>query len=343
MTTAFTLNTQHDWNTYLHQRKPLWNAIALTYTLGGYIGGIALLIQDNTWVNVLGVVLVTHTLILSAYLAHEFMHGTIFSRMRDNTVFGGVMQWMHGTSYFPFRRLTQYHIDHHIDGVDYFAVDRAAMLRSLPVPVQKIIAALEWLYFPATFFMAQFQAITAPFRQADENHERPRILLVFGLRLLMFIGLGYLSLKALVLYAICYISMVNIVRLMDCLQHSYEAYPAGISVPKKDPLYEQANTFSTPLSRRFPWLNLLLLNFSYHSAHHAVMKCPWYNLPDLDRAIAQQHPTHHISLGQVIANYHRFRIQRLFSLEEGQVTTDEQGKFNYDEFYGVIGGTSILL
>jgi fatty acid desaturase len=341
--TTFTLNTQHDWNTYIHQRRPLWNAIAFTYTIAGYIGGVALLVNDNLWCNALGVGLVTHTLVLSAYLAHELMHGTIFSRIKDNTLLGNVMQWMHGTSYFPFRSLTQYHIDHHIDGVDYFAVDRAALLRSLPTPLRQMIVALEWLYFPAIFFMMQAQSLLAPFRQPERYHERGRVVLVFALRSLMFIGLGLISLKALLLYALSYIGMVNIVRLMDCLQHSYEAYAVGFDAPKKDVLYEQANTFSTPISRRFPWLNLLLINFSYHSAHHAVMKCPWYALPKLDEAIAQTRQVHHISLRQVMSNYHRFRIKRLFDLDEGKLITDSQGQANYDHFYGVIGGTSILL
>jgi len=341
--TTFTLNTQHDWNTYIHQRRPLWNAIAFTYTIAGYISGIALLVNDNLWCNALGVGLVTHTLVLSAYLAHELMHGTIFSRIKDNTFLGTIMQWMHGTSYFPFRDLTQYHIDHHIDGVDYFATDRTALLRSLPIPLQRIVIALEWLYFPAIFFMMQVQSILKPFQQSARQHERGRIVLVFILRSLMFLGLGLLSLKALFLYALSYIGMVNIVRLMDCLQHSYEAYSVGFNAPKKDPVYEQANTFSTPVSRRFPWLNLLLLNFSYHSAHHAVMKCPWYALPELDQAIAQTHSVHHISLRQVMLNYHRFRVKRLFDLDEGKLLTDSQGNVNYDHFYGVIGGTSILL
>jgi fatty acid desaturase len=341
--TTVALNALPDWSTYIHQRKPLWNAIALTYTLAGYIGGVALLLAANLWLNALGVVLVTHTLVLSAYLAHEFMHGTIFSRMKSNTAWGGVMQWLHGTSYFPFRKLAQYHIDHHIEGVDFYAFDRTALLQSLPNAVQAIIVVLEWLYFPATFIISQFQSITAPFWQADRQDERLRVATVLGLRILMFACLGWLSLKALVLYCFCYIGMVNIVRLMDCLQHTYVAYPAGASVSKKDPAYERENTFSTPLSRRYPKLNLLLLNFGYHSAHHAVMKCPWYNLPELDRAIAQKQPVHHIGLFQVVANYHRFRIQRVFSKDEGVATVDAQGNLQLSEFYGVSGGTSIHL
>jgi fatty acid desaturase len=341
--TTFTLNTLHDWNIYVHQRKPLWNAIALTYTLAGYISGIALLFAANIWLNGLGIFLVTHTLVLSAYFAHEFMHGTIFDRMKPNMAWGRVMQWMHGTSYFPFRKLAQYHIDHHIEGVDFYSFDRTALLQSLPTLIQQLVVAMEWLYFPATFLLSQLQAISAPFWQTDRQSERLRISLVFGSRCLIFAALGWFSAKALLLYFFSYIGMINIVRLMDCLQHTYVAYPAGTAIAKKDSAHEQANTFSTPVSRRYPWLNLLLLNFGYHNAHHAVMKCPWYNLPELDRAIAQQQLIYHLSLFQVLANYHRFRVQRVFSKDEGTTTIDAQGNLQLHQFYGVNGGTSIHL
>ena len=341
--TASTLSTSHDWNTYIHQHRPFWNAIAIFYTLAGYAGGIALLCAANFWLNGLGVVLVTHTLVLSAYLAHEFVHGTIFDHMKPNTAWGNVMQWLHGTSYFPFRQLAQFHIDHHIEGVDFYSFDRIALQQSFPMPIQKLIIALEWLYFPATFIIPQAQAISAPFWQADRQSERLRVSLVFGIRLLSFAVLGWFSAKALLLYFVSYIGMVNIVRLMDCLQHTYVAYPVGTPIAKKDLVYEQTNTFSTPISRRYPWLNLLLINFGYHNAHHAMMKCPWHNLPALDRAIAQQQPVHHLSLLQVLANYHRFRVQRVFNKDEGTTTLDAQGNLQLHQFYGVNGGTSILL
>jgi len=31
---------------YIHQEKPLWNSLAILYTLSGYIGGIALILQS---------------------------------------------------------------------------------------------------------------------------------------------------------------------------------------------------------------------------------------------------------------------------------------------------------
>jgi fatty acid desaturase len=90
---------------YLHHKKPLWNAIAFLYILTSYVGGIAFLLLPNGFLNALGVVLLTHSMVLSAYLTHEFMHGTIFTDMKWNTVGGSIMLWLNGGCYGRFRDL----------------------------------------------------------------------------------------------------------------------------------------------------------------------------------------------------------------------------------------------
>jgi len=94
-----------DISRYLHQKKPLWNSLAILYTLSGYVGGIALLLSANGWLNALGVVWLTHSLIFSAYLSHEFMHGTIFEGKAWNAAFGNVMLWLNGGCYARFEDL----------------------------------------------------------------------------------------------------------------------------------------------------------------------------------------------------------------------------------------------
>ncbi len=325
-----------------NQQKPLWNVCALLYTISGYYGGIYLLCAENLGQNVLGIFLVTHALVLSAYLAHEFMHGTIFSSMKTNHRWGAIMQWLHGTSYAQFQELSQGHIDHHIKGIDLYIFDRIAFIHSLPAPLKAVITGLERLYFPALFLIRQAVGIGIIYQKGNRL-TKAWVLAVLLLRITMFMALGWLSLKGLLLYCFAYIGAVQIILIMDCLQHTYELYPYGAVVPRKSLADEQAHTFSTPISQRYPWLNLLLLNFSYHSAHHAAMKCPWYNLPDLDVVIKQQQTVHYIGLLQVLSNYHRFRIQRLFDANEGSTSLDSQGNLNLDQFYGVMGGTSLLL
>ncbi len=63
----------------------------------------------------------------------------------------------------------------------------------------------------------------------------------------------------------------------------------------------------------------------------------------MNQVLSQQQTVHHIALWQVLQNYHQFRIRRLFSTDEGKAWIDEQGNLRCDQFYGVAGGTSLLL
>ncbi len=319
---------------YLHQDKPAWNAIALLYTLGSYIGGIALILQANNWMNAAGVIFLTHGLILSAYLAHEFMHGTIFSSMKWNAAFGTIVLWLNGACYTRFQDLARVHIAHHIDRVDFCRFNLAQYLNSMPAFVRKGLLVLEWLYFPALAFLTRFRSMTAPFWMAERKDQRWRVVIIAGVRSSLFALLGLVSLKALLLYFVAYISMINILRFVDCFQHTYEVIEIGSPLPTRDRAHEQANTFSNPISLKYRWLNLLLLNFGYHNAHHELMKCPWHSLPNLDLELFHSTGAHHVTLSQFVQNYHRFRISRIFS---GQGTAvNAAGKLNLEGFYGAI-------
>ncbi|MCC5615578.1 fatty acid desaturase [Nostoc sp. CHAB 5836] len=321
---------------YINRKKPLWNVIALFYILSAYCGGLVLLVVANIGLNILGVILFTHSLALSAYFSHEFMHGTIFNNMRWNVVGGNIMLWLNGGCYARFKDLAQEHIFHHVNKLDSVVFDLPAFINNLPRPIRSLILALEWLYFPVISLIFQFWALTAPFWNPKRRNERMRVIILLIVRGLLFTLLGLMSLKALVLYFLAYSSMITILRFMDAFQHTYETYPVGLPFPKRNDAYEQANTFTTLISHRYWWLNLLVLNFGYHNAHHALMKCSWHNLHELDRNLfAGRQQTHHLTLSQLLKNYHRFRIARLF-LGQG-TAVDEQGNLELNNFYGAIG------
>lgn len=320
---------------YLHKKKLLWNVIVIFYICGGYCGAIALLLLGNIWLNIVGVVLLTHSLVLSAYLCHEFMHGTIFTSMQWNAVGGNIMLWLNGGCYARFKDLAQEHIFHHVNKVDSVVFDLSTFINKLPAPIPGLILALEWLYFPVVSFILQFWALTAPFLDTQRRDERLRMIILVIVRGSLFILLGLVSLKALVLYFLAYTGMITVLRFMDALQHTYEAFPAGLPFPKRDSAYEQANTFTTLISWRYWWLNLLVLNFGYHNAHHAVMKCPWHSLHELDRDLFTEKEVHYLTLPQLLKNYHRFRVYRISSSQGKAV--DEQGNLTLDTFYGAVG------
>ncbi|MHC0068398.1 fatty acid desaturase, partial [Nostoc sp. UIC 10890] len=233
---------------YINRKKPLWNVIALFYILSGYCGGLVLLVIANIWLNILGVILFTHSLALSAYFSHEFMHGTIFTNMRWNIVGGNIMLWLNGGCYARFKDLAQEHIFHHVNKVDSVVFDLAAFINNLPRPVRSLILALEWLYFPVISLIFQFWALTSPFWNPKRRNERMRVIILLIVRGSLFSLLGLASLKALVLYFLAYIGMITILRFIDAFQHTYETYPVGLPFPKRNDAYEQANTFTTLIS-----------------------------------------------------------------------------------------------
>lgn len=330
-----------DIRAYMHRTKPLWNAIAILYTFLGYAVGISLSIMSNGWLNALGVVLLTHSLVYSAFLSHEFMHGTIFKSRRWNVIFGTAMLWLNGGCYYGFQALTLQHIAHHVDRVDVFTFDIPAAIGQQPRLIRQGIVVLEWFYFPIVSFWSRWQSITAPWWNPQRRDEQARTAVIIAIRGTLFTLLGLTSLKALFLYFLSYIGMISLLRWIDAFQHTYEAFPPGTSLPKRDRAHEQANTFSNLLFRRYPWLNLIFLNFGYHNAHHAVMKCPWHSLHELDRELFKGDEVQYISLVDQLTNYHRFRITRLF---EGQgQAVDELGNPSLEKFYGVVDVSFLTL
>lgn len=340
MTIASTSNTP-TLSEYLHRDQPLHNTIAILYTLATYLGGIALILQTSLWLNTIGVIALTHGLVLSAYLAHEFMHGTIFAAMKWNAAFGTLMLWLNGACYSRFQDLAKMHIAHHVDRVDFCRFHLGQFLNALPGFVRNSLLVLEWLYFPALAFVTRFRSITAPFWIEDRKAERWRVITIAAVRGSLFVLLGMVSMKALLLYFVAYISMIQILRFVDCFQHTYEVFAIGSALPKRDRAHEQANTFSNLISLKHRWLNMLLLNFGYHNAHHELMKCPWHTLPDLDRACFAGTEAHYVTLPQLVWNYHRFRVSRIFSGQGSAI--DAAGNLNLENFYGGIEVSFLVL
>ncbi|MEO1351042.1 MAG: fatty acid desaturase [Cyanobacteria bacterium J06635_15] len=326
------LANQPQLQTFINRRKPLWDAAAIAYALLSYLTGLTLILQSSIWLNLPGVLLLTHSLVYSAYLSHEFMHGSIFPGRRWNVIWGTVMLWLNGGCYGSFDQLAVQHIAHHVNRVDFSGFNLVETIQSLPKPVCWVILGLEWLYFPVISVWLQWRGALKTWRNPDQ---RLRVAATLVIRVGLFALMGMFAPKALVFYFIAYVSMLNLLRWMDAFQHTYEVFPAGMPVPERSHEHEQANTFSTLLSPRYRWLNLLMLNFGYHNAHHEVMKCPWHSLPALDRTLFKGDEVHYIPLSQLIGNYHRFRIKRIF-LGQGQAA-DEMRHPTPDLFYGAVG------
>lgn len=317
------------------------NSLAMTYTLLGYLTGLALLFPANGWLNGLGTLLLSHAMIIAAYLIHEFAHGTIFSVPKHNQWAGNACSWLTGSCYAEFQDLRKKHMRHHVDRADVITFDSKAFLKACPVWFQKLVLALEWAYVPAVELIMHFYVIVLPFVTDNEKHRarRGKVARVMAVRAVLFALLGWLSLKALVLYAVAWMLMVTVLRFADAYQHTYDAFAMleEGKVPEdkpRDRAYEQLNTFSNVVSARWPSLNLLLLNFSYHNAHHEKPIAPWYRLPALHAELYGSAYNQVIPMRDLLGSFHRYRLRRVLDDDYGVVG---EGPQKADGFYGAVG------
>ena len=248
------------------------NPLALGYVLAGYPAGLWLLTASAWWMNSAGVVLTTHVLIAAAYFVHEFAHQSIFRNPETNNRWGTLMTWITGSCYATFGALRRKHMRHHLDRADVLTLDYKATLRRWPAWLQKLALLLKWAYVAVVELLMHGFVMAMPFRREPRRDERARVVAIVAVRAAAFGALGWYSPKALVLYAVSYMIMRHVLRFTDAYQHTYDAIALeGCKIADgkvRDRAYEQANTYSNLVSPGHPWLNLLLLNFPYHNAHH---------------------------------------------------------------------------
>jgi fatty acid desaturase len=297
------------------------NTFALSHVWVAYGLGIGLLVASRWEWNLIGFVLLIHALILSATITHELIHDNIFKERPLNAFWGRVMTHLNGACYATWDDLVEHHFNHHIHHADFVAFDIADFVKKLSPVVRQVLVILEWAYFPAFEFVLRLRTMFAPFYQPEKQHLWWRNLLLLTYRGALLTLLAYFSPKAVVLYAIAYISFVNLMRFADAFHHTYDYAIVGQPFPKRDRVYEQTHTFSNLVSTAHPWLNLFYLNFGYHNAHHHDMRCPWYKLPELHEKLYGNELENLLPLLQLIANYHQFRLDRLFG-GQGEVAED---------------------
>lgn len=92
----------------------LKNLAAISFILIGYPLGIFMLISSGWLVNIAGVLITAESLIISAYLLHEFSHWSVFKSSRTNQRWGIVMSWVNGSCYSTFKEIRDKHMHHHM-------------------------------------------------------------------------------------------------------------------------------------------------------------------------------------------------------------------------------------
>jgi fatty acid desaturase len=191
--------------------------------------------------------------------------------------------------------------------------------------VRRALQIMEWCYIPATEILMHLQVIWRPFLVPSQRPHLLRSIVMLLVRGTLLTLLGWWSLKALMLYFVALTLQLHVLNFFDAFHHTFEQFFVEAQQPLplqgRDPAYEQANTYSNLISTRWPWLNLLTLNFGYHNAHHQRASVPWFRLPEFHRSLYGDRSAAVMPMSALLRTWHRNRVRRVSS-----------------EFYGASGG-----
>jgi len=290
------------------------NTAILLWVGAGWLASFALLAAREPALNVLGVLLCTHAMVLAAYLIHEAAHQNLFSVRGANRWVGEALSFIAGSSYASFERIRHMHVRHHLERADVTCFDFKALLQRRPA-VRRALELLEWAYIPATEILMHLQVVWRPFFVRSQREHLPRAASMLLVRGALLALLALWSLKALLLYALAALLLLHILNFFDAFHHTFPQYfvAADQLVPMegRDRAYEQRHTYSNLVSRRYPLLNLLTLNFGYHNAHHQRPQVPWYRLPALHRELFGDQALCLMPLSELLRTWHRNRVRRV--------------------------------
>lgn len=322
---------------YRDRETAFANTLVLGWTCAGWLGSFALMGAHSPVLNVAGVLLCAHTMVLAAYLIHEAAHQTLFAAHWANRCAGETMNFIGGSAYASFERIRHMHIRHHLDRADLTCFDFKGLMRRRPA-VRWSLQILEWAYVPATEVLMHGQVIARPFVVASQRPHLPRVAAMLIVRLGLLALLAWWSWKTLLLYAVAAAVQLHVLNFFDAFHHTFEQYFVAADEPVptagRDRHYEHANTYSNVISRRHPWLNLLTLNFGYHNAHHHRASVPWYRLPALHRDLYGEEGGGILPLAELLRTWHRNRVRRVLSDDYG---APSPGRGGADGFVGAHG------
>ena len=290
---------------------------ALLYVVSTYFMGFGLMLSESLWFSLVGIILLAHAMVIAAYLIHEAAHFSIFKNKKHNRWFAEFLLWITGNSYSNFEDIQRKHNRHHSDRADIVSFDFRPILEKHPI-VLKAIKTLEWFYIPALEVLMHLLVLMLPFVKENRKHNRLRILIVLALRVALFTWLASISIHILWLYPLAYMLFLTVMRFMDVHQHTYEVFetldsPRGAEAKLRDRVFEEHNTYSNLLSVKYPWVNLLVLNFSYHNVHHDQQLQPWYRLPKLHKQKYGDDYQQILTFKHLIKSFHKYRVPRILN------------------------------
>jgi fatty acid desaturase len=301
-----------------------------------YSGGLALLMSNYSWLSIAAAIaMLSQSMIWSWYLSHDCAHRLVSKRDSVSLTLGEFLGLINGMAYTPFSAYRLDHLRHHVDKVDLLGTDLRAIVRTWPRSVTWLFSGLEMLYIPVFFYVIKWRLICDVLALGTAR-ERLRVGMCLALYSALFYQLLNASVAALAALFIAVFARIHLTRFVDAFQHTYDQIdPDSPYELARSRAYECRNTFSLPVARKRTWLNVLILNFGFHYAHHLVPSCPWYALPKLDRLVANEvnfgvhrYPREtEINFFDLVSTYHAHRVRRIFDTQEGDAY-DDAGHFS---------------
>jgi len=318
--------------------------LALLVTGAAWVGSFPLMAQPGLLLELTGVWLCAHAMLLAAYLVHEAAHQTLFASPRVNHWIGEAANFIAGTPYASFERIRHLHIRHHVERADLTCFDPKELIRDHAV-LRRVLEALEWAYIPGVEVLMRLQLICRPVFVPSLRRHLPRAAAMLLLRVGLLVLLGLYSIKAVLLYGLAVLLQMRALNFFDAFHHTFEQYRVlpeePIPLNGRSRAYEQANTYSNLISTRSPWLNLLVLNFVYHNAHHHRPSVPWWRLPAVHRSLYGDRDTPALLTSrELLATWHRNRVRRVFAPDYGAVG---EGPRRGDTFIGAHGASFLTV
>ena len=318
---------------YRYQDGVVPNSLAIGYAASGYILALAMLLQGGRYL-LPAVLLLSHSLVIAAYLLHECTHRSLFRVPAQGQTdyhqrLATVLVWLTGACYGRLGKIREKHLRHHFERADISSLDYRQLLENRP-------ALKTWAefgkrcYLPAVDLLMHGLVMIRPWIDDDFKALRKRVAAVFLIRSLLFALLAVTGgWRALLGYALAYLLFLSVLNFMDAFQHQYLLL-VGLDQdrqcsPTKDDSrfpkgyfsrdYENKHTWSNLISHRWPALNLLVLNFPYHSIHHQRPMEPWHRLPRLHSEAMSQDDNgiQTVPLWFQINHYFRYRMERIMA------------------------------
>lgn len=313
------------------------NTLALAYGVIGYLVSILMMVSGG-WLWLPGVLLLSHSLVISAYLLHECTHGSLFRVPAKGEVdyhqrLAMLLSWLTGACHGELEKIREKHLRHHFERADISSLDYRQLLAGKP-KLKRLIEVGQRCCLPAVDLLMHCLVMIRPWIDPSFADRRQRVVTLLIFRAAFFILLGVIGgWQALLGYAVAYLLFLTVLNFMDAFQHQYLLLTGldeeRTKSPTKDSTqfakgyfnrdYENQHTWSNLLSQRWPALNLLVLNFPYHSVHHQRPMEPWYRLPRLHRETVTSVDTdadngvQTIPLSEQLKLYFRYRVERVMA------------------------------